>query len=99
MIISTKFYCKTSCSVGPRSLNPVVWTERFIKGKWYDGEYETWTWKDGYKCNNGWRKYWVTNESGVKEEISRSYMHAIFQLDFDEVRDQKINDILNKDDL
>lgn len=42
MIISTKFYCKTSCSVGPRSLHPnVVWTERFIKGKWYDGEYET----------------------------------------------------------
>lgn len=100
MIISTKFYCRTTCRTGPRSTYPkVVWTDRFLSGKWYDGEYETWNWEDGYKCNGGWRRYWVVNESGVKEEISRSYMRSIFQLDLDEVRDQKINDILNDDDL
>lgn len=97
MIISTKFYCKATCSVGVggRGVIPANWKNRFTSGKWYDGEYETWGWEDGYKCNGGWRKYWVVNDSGVKEEISRSYMNAIFELKFDEIRDKKIDDILS----
>jgi len=97
-IIQTKFYCKTTMSVGNggRGVIPSTWKPKFIEGNWYDGEYETWNWEDGYKCNNGWSRYWVVDESGKKEEINRSYMNAIFQLDIDEIRDQKIEQILNK---
>ena len=81
---------------GGRGIVPSQWKPRFIEGKWYDGEYETWNWEDGYKCNGGWSRYWVVDESGEKKELSRTYMKIIFQLDIDEIRDQKIEQILNK---
>jgi hypothetical protein len=97
-IIKAKFLCKTGCKTAPRtsSLGNIKWTDTFIEDKWYDGEYETWSWEDGYKCNNGWRRYWVVNEQGIKEEISKSYMRSIFKLDIDEIRDSKIEEILKK---
>lgn len=73
---------------------PTTWTELFIEGKWYDGEYETWSWDDGYRLNGGWRRYWVVNELGDKEEISKAYMNAVFQMDIDSIRDAKIDEIL-----
>jgi hypothetical protein len=36
------------------------------------------------------------NESGEKEEISRSEMNAIFEKNITELRDKKINEILKK---
>jgi hypothetical protein len=68
--------------------------DRFIKGKWYDGEYETWRYERGYEINGGWRKYWVINEKGEKEEIHRAHMNAIFETDIEKLRDNKINEIL-----
>ena len=96
MIIKTKFYCKGGMK---RGSSPVAannfWTEIFIEGKWYDGEYETWDWEDGYRINGGWRKYWVVNELGEKEEVSKSRMRVVFNTEINEIRDQKIDDILN----
>lgn len=74
---------------------PATWVDTFIKGKWYDGEYETWNWEDGYRLNGGWRTYWVVNELGEKEEIPKAHMNVIFQLDISEIRDAKIDDILD----
>lgn len=74
---------------------PTTWIDRFIEGKWYEGEYETWNWEDGYRINGGWRRYWVVNELGKKEEISRAVMNAIFEYKTAELRDVKIDDILN----
>jgi hypothetical protein len=45
------------------------WTRRFIKDKWYDGEYETWGFEDGYRLNGGWRQYWAVNELGKKKRF------------------------------
>ena len=71
-IIKTKFLCKNGSRTAPRgSFDSIKWKDRFIEGKWYDGEYETWSWEDGYRINDGWRKYWVINESGEKEEIPK----------------------------
>lgn len=75
---------------------PDVWTETFISGKWYDGEYETWSFEDGYRLNDGWRRYWVINEQGRKEEISKSYMNVMFYKPT-ELRDKRIDDILGTD--
>jgi hypothetical protein len=107
-IIKTKFLCKSGCRVssglgyglnkkGHKQLSyQNYWTDLFIKGKWYDGEYQTWNWEDGYRCNGGWRKYWVVNEKGIKEEVNRIKMSTIFQLDIEELRDNKIEEILKK---
>lgn len=102
-IIKTKFLCKSGCRVssglgygGSRKGHKLSWTDLFVKGKWYDGEYETWNWKDGYRCNGGWRKYWVVNEKGEKKEMDRIKMSTIFQLDIEELRDNKIEEILKK---
>jgi hypothetical protein len=67
--------------------------DRFIEGRWYDGEYETWS-DQLYKLNGGWRRYWVINEKGEKEEIHRAHMNAIFETDIEKLRDNKINEIL-----
>jgi len=69
--------------------------DRFIEGKWYDGEYETWSWEDGYRVNGGWRKYWVVNEKGEKEEIPKAHMKVIFEFDIQQLREEKLKDILN----
>ena len=91
-IIKTKFLCKNGSRTGPAYGG--VWIDRFIEGKWYDGEYETWSWEDGYRVNNGWRKYWVINEQGVGEEISRAHFRVIFETDTQQLRDRKIEDII-----
>jgi hypothetical protein len=100
-IIKTKFLCKTGCKttrkygilLAAKGIEP-KWTDLFIEGKWYDGEYETWS-QQRYKLNNNsWKRYWVVNENGVKEEIDRIKMSTIFQLDIEELRDNKINEIL-----
>ncbi len=91
-IVKTKFLCKNGSRTGPAYGG--VWIDRFIEGKWYDGEYETWSWEDGYRVNNGWRKYWVINEQGVGEEISRAHFRVIFETDTQQLRDRKIEDII-----
>lgn len=94
-IVKTKFLCKRSSQSSPKglSLSNIQWEDRFIEGKWYDGEYETWS-DQLYKLNGGWRRYWVINESGKKEEISKAHMNAIFEMDIDKLREGKINEIL-----
>lgn len=87
MVIKTKFYCKTT-----RSVN---FKEQFISGKWYDGEYEKWS-EELFKLNNGWRNYWVFDESGVKVKLTRPEM-MIFELDNSNLRNIKINDVLNNE--
>jgi hypothetical protein len=91
-IVKTKFLCKNGSRTGPAYGG--VWIDRFIEGKWYDGEYETWSWEDGYRVNNGWRKYWLINEQGVGEEISRAHFRVIFETDTQQLRDRKIEDII-----
>ena len=68
--------------------------EQFIAGKWYDGAYETWS-DQLYKLNNGWRSYWVIDESGQKIKMNRVKMRIIFELDKSELMDKKINTILD----
>lgn len=89
-IIKTKFLCKTTCSGG--SYDNIK--ERFIEGKWYDGEYETWWFEGGYRMNGGHRRYWIINESGEKEDIGRPMFNIIFETDINELRDNKIKEIL-----
>jgi hypothetical protein len=93
-IVRTKFLCKRSSQSSKSSLIHMGWEDRFIEGKWYDGEYETWNYQRGYEINGGWRRYWVVNESGEKEEIHRAHMNAIFEMNIEELRDNKINEIL-----
>ena len=94
-IVKTKFLCKNSSQIVTKGL-PMYVKDRFIEGKWYDGEYETWRYGRGYEINGGWRKYWVINEKGEKEEIHRAHMNAIFETDIEKLRDNKINEILKK---
>lgn len=99
-IIETKFLCKNSSSISPKpvsynDLSIIKWSDRFIEGKWYDGEYQTWSFEDGYRLNGGWCRYWVINEQGKKEEISRAEFKAIFETDIENLRNEKINNILN----
>lgn len=92
MEVKTKFYCKTTQSISSTGL--IRFKEQFIKGKWYDGAYETWS-DQLFKLNNGWRSYWVIDESGEKIKMSRIEMRIIFELDKTELIDKKINLILN----
>ena len=92
-IVKTKFLCKNSSQTVTKGL-PMHVKDRFIEGKWYDGEYEVWNYERGYEINGGWRKYWVINEKGEKEEIHRAHMNAIFETDIEKLRDNKINEIL-----
>ena len=93
MIVPCKFKCKAGSKITDRgAIGP--WIDNFIEGKWYDGEYETWSFENGYILNGGFRRYWVTNESGVKQEISKAYMNAIFYLNKDDIRNEIIDDII-----
>lgn len=95
MIVQTKFLCKTGSRTAPRGpLGSIQWKDRFIEGKWYDGEYETWS-EQLFKLNNGWRRYWVVNEQGVKEEISKPQFKLIFETDTQKLREEKLKNILN----
>ena len=90
-IVKTKFLCKNGSRTASKLGGP--WEDRFIEGKWYDGEYQTWS-EQLFKLNNGWRRYWVLNEQGVKEEISKAHFRAIFETDTQQLRDRKIEDII-----
>jgi hypothetical protein len=93
-IIKTKFLCKSGSRISARG-STIIWEDRFIEGKWYESFYETWSFEEGYVMNNGWRRYWVVNEQGLKEEISRAHMRIIFETDIQHLRDKKIEDIIN----
>jgi len=97
-IVKTKFLCKNTSQTATKGF-PIYLQDRFIEGRWYDGEYETWSdqlylQKKLFKLNGGWKRYWVVNEMGKKEEISKAHMDAIFEMDIDKLRDGKINEIL-----
>ena len=98
-IVKTKFLCKSGCKTAPSrgysGKQKLNWTDLFVEGKWYDGEYETWSWEDGYRINGGWRKYWVVNEKGEKEKIPKAHMKVIFEFDIQQLREEKLKDILN----
>lgn len=101
-IVKTKFLCKNGSQTSPNgrfgiSRDQILWEDRFIEGKWYDGEYETWSFDSGYELNNGWRRYWVVNEMGVKEEIPKAHMRSIFEFDIKELRDNKIDQIIKNE--
>ena len=98
-IVKTKFLCKSTTSRSSGRSSKLFDTDivTFEEGKWYDGEYETWSWEDGYRCNDGWRKYWVINEQDVKEEIQRAWFKIMFEYDIEKIRDEKINEILKND--
>ncbi len=96
-IVKTKFLCKNGMQTGKgkgKDFSENFWVDKFIEGKWYDGEYETWSFDQGYEINGGWRRYWVINESGVKEELSRARFRVIFETETQQLRDRKIEDIL-----
>ena len=96
-IVKTKFLCKSGSRTDPRApLGSIKWEDRFIEGKWHDGEYETWS-LQLFELNNGWRRYWVINEKGQKEEISKAHIRAIFEFDIQQLREEKIKEILKKD--
>jgi hypothetical protein len=98
-IINTKFLCKSTTSISSGRSSKLFDTDlvTFEKGKWYDGEYQTWPSKDGYKLNGSWKKYWVVNEQGKKEEIQRAWFKIMFEYDIVNIRDEKINYILKND--
>ena len=97
-IIKTKFLCKCGSRRGPSSFSPTPWVNTYIEGKWYDGEYETWPWEDGYRISDiGWRRYWVVNELGEREEMAKSEFKVIFETKVEQLRDNKIDQILNND--
>jgi hypothetical protein len=88
-IITTKFLCRN----GSSKLSGGAWQDRFNEDKWYDGEYETWGWQDGYRINGGWRRYWVVNEQGEKESLSKTEFNSIFEKDIQELRNRKLQDL------
>ena len=100
-IVKTKFLCKNGSRTSPNGRlgiysAQIQWEDRFIEDKWYDGEYETWSFEDGYRLNGGWRRYWVVNELGVKEEIHKAHFKAIFETDIQVLRDEKIKNIIDE---
>ena len=90
MIVKTKFLCKGNTTIGGNLIT-------FERGKWYDGEYETWPSEDGYRLNGSWRRYWAVNEQGEKEEITKAWFKIMFEHDIEKIRDEKINNILKND--
>ncbi len=90
-IVKTKFLCKSDCKVYDGSTS----SYRFINGKWYDGE---WSSDDGYRINNGWRRYWVIDQNLNKQNISKAKIKLIFETDIQNIRDSKIDIINNQVD-
>lgn len=101
MIIKTKLKCKGTCqTIDWYGAEHIHKTDRFVEGKWYDVEYETWESKytseeDMCRINNGWRKYWAIDELGHKSELSKAEINIIFNTKIDEIRNDKIDDILD----
>jgi len=95
-IVKTKFLCKAKSQISKGGRTYMKWIDRFVAGKWYDGEYEMWTFESGYRVNGGWRRYWVVNEQGVKEEIPKAIMNAVFDNKISERRDVIIDQILKE---
>jgi hypothetical protein len=96
-IIKTKFLCRNGSRRGSGTIPPITWIDIYIEGKWYDGEYETYDWEDGYRVNGAWRRYWVVNELGEREQILKAEFKVIFETKVEELRDNKIDQILNND--
>jgi hypothetical protein len=88
MIVKAKFYCKLNLDYSFTKYD--VEGRIFIKDKIYEGEYETWSWSDGYRLNNGWKKYWIFDENGMKRVLSRNRFNMFFQ----ELRDYNISSLL-----
>ena len=93
MIVKTRWKCKSTTQHSD-GLNS-QWINVFIKGKWYDCEYETWSSSDGFRLNGGWKRYWAINENGEKSELSKSEATLIFYQNIDDLRDAKIDLIIN----
>jgi hypothetical protein len=91
MIVESKWKCKNGSSIWQ---SDGVKNNRFIKDKWYTVFYETWSFNDGYRLNNGWLNYWAVNEFGIKEKLSKAKARLIFYHDSDEQRDAKIEEII-----
>ncbi len=100
MIVKSKFLCKGTTKISSGKSSGLFDTDlvTFEKGKWYDGEYETWSWEDGYKLNGGWKKYWVVNEQGEKQEVQRAWFKIMFECDIQNLRQEKINQIIKTDE-
>jgi hypothetical protein len=94
-VIKTKFLCKNGSRTSP-AIGGLKWEDRFIEDKWYDGEYETWS-LQLYRLNGGWKRYWVINEKGEKEEVPKAQMKVIFEFDIQQLRERKIKDIIDED--
>ena len=56
----------------------------FVRDKWYDG---------GSRIGLTGKKYWVINEQGEKQNLTKSEMSGIFYMDLGEVKDKKIDEI------
>jgi hypothetical protein len=99
VIVKTKFLCKSTTSISSGRSSKLFDTDlvTFEKGKWYDGEYETWSSEDGFRLNGGWRRYWAVNEQCKKEEIHKAWFKIMFEYDIEKIRDEKINNILNNE--
>ena len=100
MIVKSKFLCKGTTKISSGKSSRLFDTDlvTFEKGKWYDGEYETWSFEDGFKLNGGWKKYWVVNEQGEKQEIQRAWFKIMFEYDIQNLRHEKINQIIKTDE-
>jgi hypothetical protein len=68
----------------------ITWSDQFIKGKIYDGEYEIYSQSEGYRLNGGWSRYWVIDEMGKKVEVDR----VRFKILFEELREHNLDSIL-----
>ena len=96
-IIKTKFLCKTTMSEVSRH-GSGQWRKVFIAGQTYSGEYQTWSWPKGYEVNGGWKRYWIIDHYGEKQELTRARFRAIFHYDdVVELRNNKLEKILNKE--
>ena len=92
-IVKSKFYCKCGQQTSPRIKN-ATWKDQFVKGKIYDGEYETYSNSDGYRLNGGWSRYWVIDEMGEKVEVGR----VRFKILFEELREHNLDSIIYEND-
>lgn len=93
MIKHTLYLCKNDCHYCQIHSNE--WVMRFIKDKWYKVEYQTWSTSESYKLNgNLHRRYWVIDETGSKNEISKAFLKLTFEFDINKLREEKLKQIL-----
>ncbi len=98
MWINKKYKCKGTMKTSP-SLEG-EWIDQFVEGKWYDCQYNTWSHEEEKnklycRLNGGWDGYKSISESGVEIELSRAEFNVVFYVDYDEIREQLIDEILS----